>query len=82
MNRLQAEVIGDQLQLILTYTHPVEVDQLQEGMDVYVYLDTDKSLCTGFDKTGQLPSTLGVDDELRLMLDPLLSVAGARALAQ
>lgn len=74
MNRLQAEVIGDQLQLILTYTHPVEVDQLQEGMDVYVYLDTDKSLCTGFDKTGQLPSTLGVDDELRLMLDPLLSV--------
>ena len=77
VSRLQAEVIGDQLQIVLTYTHSVE--DLQgypsgDGLFVYVDVDADRRLCTGFKNTELRPPTFGIDHELRLQIDALAGI--------
>jgi hypothetical protein len=77
VSRLQAEVIGDQLQIILTYTHSVE--DLQgypsfDGLFAYVSVDADRRLCTGFRNTELRPPAFGIDHELRLQIDALAGV--------
>lgn len=78
--RLQVKVVGDQLQLILTYAHSVE-DILKQivgdGMWVYVSLDADKTLCTGFATSGLPQPSLGVDHELRLVIDPITKIGAS-----
>lgn len=58
VKRLQAEVIGDQLQIVLTYNHQVEnlgAYPGNDGLFVWIDLDRDHRLCTGFRNTGQQP---------------------------
>ena len=74
VKRLQAKVIGDQLHVILTYNHQVENQGAYPGSDglfVWIDLDSDYSLCTGFTSTEERPPAFGIDYELRLQVDPL-----------
>jgi len=74
VKRLQAKVIGDQLQIILTYNHQVENIGAYPGSDglfVWIDLDADYKLCTGFTNTEEQPPAFGVDYQLRLQIDPL-----------
>ena len=74
VKRLQAKVIGDQLHVILTYNHQVENLGAYPGSDglfVWIDLDSDYSLCTGFTSTEERPPAFGIDYELRLQVDPL-----------
>ena len=74
VKRLQAEVIGDQLRIVLTYNHQVEnlgAYPGNDGLFVWIDLDADHRLCTGFTNTGQEPPVFGVDYQLRLQIDPL-----------
>lgn len=77
VSRLQVEVIGDQLQIILTYTHSVE--ELQgypsgDGLFAYVSVDDDRRLCTGFRNSELRPPAFGIDHELRLQIDALAGI--------
>lgn len=79
IRRLQADVVGDQLQIVLTYNH--EVDNLgaypeKNGIFLWIGLDADRQLCTGFTNTEEHPPSLGLDYELRLMIDPLAGITG------
>jgi hypothetical protein len=75
--QLDGSVAGDQLQLTLTYAHSVEVDAvplLGDGLFVWVDLDSDGRLATGFANTGQTPPTMGIDHQLRLQIDDLAGI--------
>ena len=70
-------MVGDQLQLMLTYAHSVDVTSvplLGEGLFVWVDLDSDGRLATGFANTGQTPPTMGIDHQLRLQIDDLAGI--------
>ncbi len=74
VKRLQAEVVGDQLEIVLTYNHQVEnlgAFPGDDGLFVWIHMDTDHKLSTGFKHTGQQPPSFGIDYELRLQIDPL-----------
>ena len=69
--------MGDQLHLSLTYSHSVDVMHLPSGNDglfVWVDLDSDRRLATGFANTGQTPPAMGVDHQLRLQIDALAGI--------
>ena len=69
---LQADVVGDQLQIVLTYAHTAEVEyHVSEGMQVFISIDSDQSLCSGFKNAWDTQPTFGVDYELKLNIDSL-----------
>jgi len=71
---VQAQVVGDQLEIILTYNHLVEnlgAYPENNGLFVWIDIDRDHSLCTGFKNTEERPPAFGIDYELRLQIDPL-----------
>ena len=77
IQQLDAQVVGDQLHLTLTYAHIVDVMQLPSGNDglfVWVDIDSDRRLTSGFANTGQTPPTMGIDHQLRLQIDALAGV--------
>ncbi len=71
---VQAQVVGDQLEIILTYNHQVEnlgAFPENNGLFVWIDFDWDHSICTGFKSTEERPPAFGIDYELRLQIDPL-----------
>lgn len=76
---VQAQVVGDQLEIILTYNHQVEnlgAYPENNGLFVWIDIDRDHSLCTGFKNTEERPPAFGIDYELRLQIDPLAGTVG------
>ncbi len=74
VKRMQGRVVGDQLEIILTYDHQVEnlgAYAENDGLFVWIDIDRDHSLCTGFKSTEEQPPAFGIDYELRLQIDPL-----------
>jgi len=77
IQQLEARVVGDQLQLTLTYAHSVDVTNLPLGSDglfVWIDMDIDRRLATGFANSGQTPPTMGIDHQLRLQIDALAGI--------
>ncbi len=77
IQQLDARVVGDQLHLALTYAHSVDVMHLpasSDGLFVWVDMDSDGRLATGFANTGQTPPTMGIDHQLRLQIDDLAGI--------
>jgi hypothetical protein len=77
IRQLDARVVGDQLHLTLTYAHSVDVMDVpvsSDGLFVWVDLDSDGRLATGFANTGQTPPTMGIDHQLRLQIGDLAGV--------
>ena len=77
IRQLDAQVVGDQLHLTLTYAHSVEVSTLPSGDDglfVWVDIDGDRRLSTGFANSGQTPPAMGIDFQLRLQIDALAGI--------
>ncbi len=74
VKRMQARVRGDQLEIVLTYDQPVDdlaSYPVGDGLFVWIDMDADHRLCTGFVNTEGRPPALGIDYELRLQVDPL-----------
>ncbi len=74
IKRMQVSVTGDRLEIILTYNH--EVENLasypgSEGLFVWIDMDADHRLCTGFASTEEHPPAFGIDFQVRLQIDPL-----------
>ena len=77
IQQMDGKVVGDQLQLSLTYAHGVDVNDiplLGDGLFVWVDMDSDGRLATGFANTGQTPPTMGIDHQLRLQIDDLAGI--------
>lgn len=77
IQQLEVQVVGDQLHLALTYAHGVDVSSLPLGSDglfVWVDMDSDRRLASGFANSGQTPPTLGIDRQLRLQIDDLAGI--------
>ena len=77
IRQLEGRIVGDQLHLTLTYTHRVDVMNtplLGDGLFVWVDLDSDRRLASGFANTGQTPPTMGIDHQLRLQIDELAGI--------
>lgn len=77
IRQLNAQVVGDQLHLNLTYTHSVDVMHIplvNDGLFVWIDMDSDRRLSTGFANTGQRPPAMGIDHQLRLQIDALAGI--------
>lgn len=77
LESMNARVIGDQLEIVLNFDHQVEgLGQIpgSDGLFVWIDMDTDRSLSTGFRNTGENQPSFGVDYALRLQIDPLAGV--------
>ncbi len=77
IQQLDAQVVGDQLHLTLTYSHSVDVMHLplgNDGLFVWIDIDSDRRLATGFANTGQTPPAMGIDHQLRLQIDALAGI--------
>ena len=77
IRQLEGRVAGDQLQLTLTYAHSVDVTSvplLGDGLFVWIDLDSDGRLATGFANSGQTPPAMGIDHQLRLQIDDLAGI--------
>lgn len=74
---LDGRVVGDQLHMTLTYAHSVDVMSiplLGDGLFVWIDMDSDGRLATGFANTGQTPPSMGIDHQLRLQIDDLAGI--------
>ncbi len=74
VKRMQAQVKGDQLEIVLIYDQPVDNQASypnDDGLFVWIDMDADHRLCTGFASTEERPPAFGIDYELRLQIDPL-----------
>ena len=77
IRQMDVQVAGDQLHLTLTFEHGVDVMDMpatSEGLFLWVDMDSDGKLSTGFANTGQTPPFLGIDNQLRLQIDDLAGI--------
>lgn len=71
---MNTRVIGDQIEIVLDFDHQVEgLGQIpgSDGLFVWIDIDADKRLATGFKNTGENQPSFGVDYSIRLQIDPL-----------
>ncbi len=74
LSHMEAGVQGDQLRVSLRFDHQVENLSLQpgfEGLFIWIDLDRDLRLATGFKNSGCQPPSFGIDSSIRLQIDPL-----------
>jgi hypothetical protein len=74
---MAADVCGDQFHMILTFNHGVDVMDMpatSEGLFVWVDMDSDADLSTGFANAGRTPPSMGIDHRLTLQIDDLAGV--------
>lgn len=74
VRRMEVTVPGDQMEIVLTYDHQVENLQAYpggHGLFVWIDLDPDYRLCTGFKNTEQRPPSFGIDYGIEIQADPL-----------
>jgi len=71
---MNVRVIGDQIEIVLDFDHQVEgLGQIpgSDGLFVWIDMDADKRLATGFRNAGENQPSFGVDYSIRLQIDPL-----------